>query len=731
VSAPGEARAPGVLRLAGLLAGVRWRSLAGRLLRGPRPGVTLVAGLLGLLLPVAYVGLFAVAFAEIGRAGGPAAEAAALALVAGALAASSLAAKAAAGDLVMGAGGEVEFLLARPVGLPALVVARGLAGLVTDLFDALFLLPVLAAAGLALGLGGGAVALAVLSSLLVQVAVTALGAAVQIAVVALCPRRRRRLAWTLLALLAAAGMAGLWMAGTTVLRSPAAAAQLVTGHAGWLRFTPGGLAAAPQLALRAGDGAGALLALLALAGQAAAALAVAWAAARLGGRRGWEQAGAPWTEGDARPPAAPGPPPGLWRKDWLLIARDRPRLVALLGLPAVFVGVQVFGSAGWGWSTQDPAHVALVAYSLAVYAATVGPLRHMEAERGAFWILLGTPVSGARLLGARAGFWAVVVAGVAASVYLLLAGLAGGQMSLAGLAVHGLAAVIGAALAAVLAVGLGAEAAELGDDAAGGRRGAPGLATGYLFMLAAGLYNVALLMAERQPAAAARALALYALAAGTAFAAGADRVMRAFDAAGGRRAVSPVTGALLAILLYLGGRAVAAAAQSLGAGAEVQPVFTAWTALVGVAAAASWLRGRHAPPRGGWPRAALVLAAGALAAALFVTTCCPAPGCCGDAGWPLARVLVPALAGELVVRGLLQAGLEQVGSPARVGRARRVGAALASACAAWAASPAAAGPLGPAATAAAAVLPAGAFALTGRLGIAIAVRLTLFVAAGH
>jgi hypothetical protein len=177
---------------------------------------------------------------------------------------------------------------------------------------------------------------------------------------------------------------------------------------------------------------------------------------------------------------------------------------------------------------------------------------------------------------------------------------------------------------------------------------------------------------------------------------------------------------------------VAAAAQALGAGGA-QPALIGWTALVGAGAAAARLRSRRPPARGGWLRAALVIAGGWLLSLGLLHCCGSSPGgASGPAGWPLLGALVPALAGELAVRGVLQPGLEQLGGgSARAGRGRIAAAALASACAAWAAFPPAVGPLATATTLAAAALPAAGFALTGRPGVAIAVRLALLAATGH
>ena len=140
----------GPLRLARLLVGLRYRSWRGMLKAGPRVGAARFAAVFAFVVPAAYVGLLSTALAQMGAAGhgDPAAQQAALALVAAVITACNLLSKVAGADLVVGRGGEIELLLARPVSLARLVVARGLAGVLTDVFGALFLLPVLVAAAL-------------------------------------------------------------------------------------------------------------------------------------------------------------------------------------------------------------------------------------------------------------------------------------------------------------------------------------------------------------------------------------------------------------------------------------------------------------------------------------------------------------------------------------------------------------------------------------------------------
>ncbi len=91
----------------------------------------------------------------IGARAGRVGEGTALALMTGAIALASLAAKSSGEGLFAGTP-ENEFLLARPVSLARLVAARGLAALLTDPFGTLFLLPVMLAAALAWQLPPGA-----------------------------------------------------------------------------------------------------------------------------------------------------------------------------------------------------------------------------------------------------------------------------------------------------------------------------------------------------------------------------------------------------------------------------------------------------------------------------------------------------------------------------------------------------------------------------------------------
>src|SRR6185312_13963222 len=113
-------------------------------------------------------------------------------------------------------------------------------------------------------------------------------------------------------------------------------------------------------------------------------------------------------------PAGRARPLTVATKDLRLITRDRGQVLVLVAMPAIFVGIQIFGSAGWTWSTSSLGRISCLAYSLALYMATIGPLTHMQAERRAFWILRTVPVPLAKLFAGKARAWALVVGGAAA-----------------------------------------------------------------------------------------------------------------------------------------------------------------------------------------------------------------------------------------------------------------------------------------------------------------------------
>ena len=710
--------APTTWTVARLLVRFRWRSLINGALRAPRRRSFRLAWLLVMLAPAAYVAIFASAFDLLAELAPFADQVAVLALAAGCVTVASAAAKMATTEAVVAGSGENELLLTRPLSLPSLVTARSLAGAATDLFDALFLFPILVAASLVWRLGLAGVIAAALTSVVVQVGVSAAAQAAQLVVVRLVPAARRRLVWALLALLAALTMACLWVVASWILRSPMALLERVHPWAAALRWaTPGGAVVAPLVALA--DPGGARAAALAAAAAvplavSGAAMGAAWLASRWAGRRGWEQAGAPWAEAAPLTPARRWLPMTPFTKDWYLIVRDRSRLVTLVALPAIFIGLQVFGSAGWSWTTASPRHVAVLAFSLAAYMATFGPLGHMEAERHAFWLLRSSPVPLGRLLAAKAAFWSVVVGGTAA---LAATGLlaAGGHAPTAPALGTVALAVLGAVTVSWLAVGMASSVADFSEDH---RR--VGLTTVYLFMLVAGLFNVALLS---DGGVRLRIVVLYLVAVGLHWLSGVQNAREVFDPESrAARPVSPGDGASLAILLVLGTRA-----QRMAAGGALPAWGEAvWPALL-VAAAAIYLARRRGGRRQGgarraWPVAAALLVgllAGAGAAALAGARLGRAPGA-------LAALAAPgvlrALAEELAVRGIVQRGLGAL-FPPPPGR----GAALASAGVVVAAAALLALVVGgrpPGLTAAlAAVVPGVVLALGGRLSAAIACRL--------
>lgn len=685
---------PGVWRLAFLLGQARVRSARHAFSGGSRRSGARAVGLVMLLVPAAYTALFATALSVIGEVRGPVAQGAALALVSGAIVLASLATKVASGEAVSGTG-DTEFLLARPVSLGTLVAARSLAGVVTDPFDALFLLPVLVAAVVSLGLPAGAVGAAVLTSICAQIAVTALAQLLQIGIVQRVPPRHRRTAWAVAALVAALCLALMWMLGTAVLRDPAAVAARLAAAQSWLELTPAGWLSGPVMSFASmGPHLGgaapanswrAVGALGGLALASAACVAVASAAAVLAGRRGWEVAGHAFAEAAHLVPERRGRRPlSLFGKDLLLIARDRARLVTLVAMPAIFVGLQVFGSAGLAFITATPHRSALVAYSLAAYAATFGPLGHMEAERRAFWILRAVPVSLPRLMAGKALFWSVFVGALGLVTYAGLVALGGGGGAASPWAVLGPAALvaIGAVSTSFLGVGLACGAADLTHEG----RHAVGFGTVYLFMLVAGLFNVVFIETQEE---ALRALLLFLVATGLCFTTGVARVRDAFDAeAMSRRRLHAGTGAVLAVVLALGQRASARATGAMGwseAGALV------WPGVVGLGTLA-YVWTRREPPRaeGGSPvragrlRAGLV---GLVGAALgYVGARLVGLGSLASAGEgahfvPLVPLAVAAAAEELVVRGVVQRALAAAPLDASRGAAhwRALGAAALSA----------------------------------------------------
>jgi hypothetical protein len=687
----------------------RLRSFRNGMRARGRGRLPLLVTAVGLLLSFAYVGLFVSAFSVVAHNATPAGQTAALAVVAGALALGSLAAKAASNEAARAGTPENEFLLARPVSLSVLVAARGLADAVTDPLGALFLLPILVATAIVWQLGAAAWAVAIATSLLIQVTISMLAYATQLAVVRYVGPRRRRAVWTVLRLGAALALATMWMLGTWVLRAPELLARWLSKVAGAVALSPPALVAAPLAALRDGRLAQVAGALGALALCAVAATLFAAALARRAGLAGWEEAGATWAEASLGPRR--GRPPTAATKDLRLIVRDRPQLLALVAMPILFVGVQVFGAAGWTWSTGSIGRVSCLAYSLALYTATIGPLAHMQAERRAFWILRSVPVPLERLLAAKARAWAAIVGGVAAVAFfsLVFAVPAPGVNRL----VAGLLVVVGGAWMSYLAVAMAASGADLSDE----QRPAVGPATIYTFLLVGGLYNVVLVGG---PAERVAGLLLYLFAIWAYWRAGVARALDCMDAEALRaRPVRLADGAAMLVIYALGANKLEPAGGAVG----MPPMIAEATRIglllvVGFAAGLYLVRRPPEVPRWGMGRSALTVLA--LAAGLGVMARplggLPAPGIF------LGLVI---LAEELLYRGVLQRALEAqlADLGLRPGRARLAAAAGAVTLAAMASGMAGGAPGFDAAVVCSQAAGAIAWALSGRTGASFLARL--------
>jgi membrane protease YdiL (CAAX protease family) len=660
-----------IARLTRLLIALRFRLLRNLLRRrrgsGRAPGL---APLLGLVTSVAYVGLFSQSFGAIVGTTDLEGQAAALSLIAGVIVLGTLAAKAAAGDTVLAGSPENEFWLSRPTSLPSLVMARSLAGAVTDPFGALFLFPVLVAAAITWDLGPGAWLVAAVSSMVIQIGVSAGAQAVQIAVVRYTPPRRRRAVWMVLRLVASLTLAALWMTGTWVLRAPRAMATAVSSWESLITHSPGAWVVQPLLAVRLDQPWGVAGGLAALLVATGVSLGVAFVVARRAGMHGWEEAGAPWAEANPRVVASPHARPlTAATKDLRLILRDRSQLLALIAAPIIFVGIQIFGAAGWDWSTANLRRVAALSFSLCLYMATIGPLAHMQAERRAFWILRTVPVSIGRLMFVKARAWALALGGLAGVSFLVLSAGVTGASSVDRLALA-LWVAVGAGGMAFIAVGLACQAADLSDE----QRPAIGPATIYLFMLVGGLYNWVLRAAGPDQW---RGLILYLFVALALWTSGMKQAEDCLDPeAHRRRTVRIGDAAVLALLSALGSRAAVDGARLIGEQGPGQGqahgqaiagiIKAAFTILLGLAAGIYLGRRPRATPRlalGPSLALAVVLGAGlalvlrqmsAMTVAALPTTALPGllPGAL-LVGWLLV------LAEELIWRGAVQRALEE------------------------------------------------------------------------
>lgn len=644
----------GVRSLAALFVRSRLRSFRNGLRARGRRRTPVVIAVAGVLTSLAYVGLFSQAFSVVVATVDLAGQANALAVVAGTLAFSSFSAKAASGEAMRAGSPENEFLLARPVSLAALVAGRGIADAVTDPMGALFLFPVLLAAALVWRLSPAAWLMAVAISAAVQVAISMLAYATQLLVVRGVPPARRRLVWMGLRLGAALALAGLWLVGTWVLRTPAALATKLVLAPAWLNWTPGAWIVAPLAALSGGDPLRALATLGRLWAAAGVALWGAMAIARRAGMGGWEEAGAPWAEA-APSPRGGGRPVTAANKDLLLIVRDRGQLLVLIAMPAIFVGVQIFGAAGWAWSTASLPRVSCLAYSLALYMATIGPLTHMQAERRAFWILRTVPVPLARLLAAKGRAWSIVVGGAAAFAFCGL-GLVMPPAPAAAILSAAILVIGGAVAISFLAVAMASGGADLSDD----QSPAVGPVTIYAFLVVGGLYN--LVLTGDLPTRIC-GLLLYLFATVAYWRAGVERAEICMDAEAVRTPRLRISdGATLLIVYALGERGLTTAGRALhGEGTEAIAVLRlALVLILGVTAVAFLRRRGKARP---WRSSAASLTIGVVLGALCAAS---------RAGLGLARAALPShaplawlglaaglAAEEAIFRGVVQRTVEE------------------------------------------------------------------------
>jgi len=673
----------GILRLARLLARFRFRS-AVNLLRARPAGPFTALLIFGVFSAVAYVGLFATALATVHAHVGRAGETAALQLMAGAIALASLGAKASGEGLFAGTP-ENEFLLARPVSLSRLVVARCLAALVGDPFGTLFLLPILIAAALAWNLPPAAWLVAVATSLCAQFTIAALSQTLQVAIVRWVPRRRRTGVLVLLRLFAALTLAAAWVAATWVLRAPRELAAHLEALQSALAWSPMGLLVLPMVTLRDAGTRAAVMALLPLLGIALAAGGLVGWVGRHAGARGWEEAGAPFAETHARAPA--GPPLTLVRREWRLLARDRPRLAALVALPLLLFGVQLLGSVGWSLATATLPRVAMLTFSIVVYLGTLGPLPHMQHERRAFWILRSVPLPVGAIMRAKVKAWAAVLVGVAAVMYVPLA-LAVPGASPAAITLTGALVLAGALATTVLAVAMGCVVADLSDD----NRPALGPGTAYLFLVLGGLLNV---IFQGSPLAACRVLALYALAIGGLWLAGLEQVKACLDPEARMRGGPRLSDA--AILLLLVAMLPVGLLQGASSAQVPLPTITAARSammlVLGLVAGALLLSRREkvvaGARTGGHTRAVIVGIALGVGARL-VGSVVGGSAWMPDRSLPLPAIALAcalALGEELVFRGLLQGALELDPASPLARRGRRWTAAACALGLAWLASP--------------------------------------------
>lgn len=606
-------------------------------------------GVVALVLPLTYVGLFVSAFTVVAQVAPWPVQAATLSVVVWGLTLASLMSKVTGGDAIAAGTGENEFFLSRPVSLRALVVARAFASSLLDFWGSLFLMPVLAAAAYVWKLGWQGFVMALAISVSVQISLTGCGQCVSLGLLGRVPLRRRRALATVFGLVSAMAVALLWALASFVLRQPQHFVQILAPYAGVLNGGAFVILCKPLFALRA-DGSFAALWLLVLFVFAvccvlAAARVAAWSA-----RHGWQDAGLPF-DGEAVSPRK-GAALSIAGKELRMLVRDRARFVSLLAMPFLFVGVQLFGAVGMDALGTGPRRAGLVAYSLAAYLATLGPLPHMQGERRAFWILRAVPVPLSRLMWGKAKAWLCVIVGVGVVTYAAM--IVFGGSPLADQAVWSTLVLVaaGSALLCVLAVGVGCNAADLSDEG----RNALGPGTVYVFLMVAGLFNVALV---REGDLVWRTLVLYATAVALVWFTGVHRAESALDP-GRLRTLTPGDGALACVLLFCGVHLLGSAPAGMSL-QEAQIGAAVWAALVALGV---WVflvsirrglksRGVNVPSVfHNWRAQALWRSLGAL---VLVGAACVGLRAYGAAS-PAALVMV--LSEELVLRALLTRSLQ-------------------------------------------------------------------------
>jgi len=568
---------PGVWVIARVMLRARWRHLRNSILKSPRGSRGRLLAMVGLVVPVAFFGLFVSSFSLIAASASVPVQAAVLATFTTGLGLSNLFSKMASGDAVRAGSVENAFYMAHPIVLHRLMLARCLGAAILDFWGALFLFPVLAGASMVWRLGAAGVVVALIISVVSQVAILGVAQAAQTALHRWVAPERRRPMWTVLGLLSALMIALLWMFASMVLRRPLAAIAFVSPYVDFILASPTGLPVSVLRALVQQDHVSACLRLLAMAAGAAGVLVGMAVVGRYAARQGWEDDGDAARELNAVVAVRTrGRVLSIAGRDWLALLRDRPRLVMLLAMPIVLVAVALVGTPVSEWAAAEPGRVGMVAYSLCAYLATIGPLPHMQSERQMFWILRSAPVPIWKILVQKTLAWSLLVVGFAVLAFVVLGLHAAGLAFFSTEALRVLLTVIlGAVVVTALAVGLGCDAADLSAPG----RSAIGPGTVYLFLIVSGLYNLGL---NQTYDIWARATALFMVAATLFWMTGIRRAEDCLDAE--RLALPrlvPGDGAVAAILLFLGVQATQATVGGAGASSAASLMArVGWSGLV-------------------------------------------------------------------------------------------------------------------------------------------------------